>query len=242
MFDLNLINEPGLQAEKNNNTISFLKKTDSIKDVGKTSKKVKKQKSRAGLILFLGLLIAVISAIGFLFLLPLINSKNNLEKPVHSYEITKNEVVSGLIDLLLNEELSQNINQIHIEKELILIKFSNLDNEKIKKLKESDFYGINIRTSINKSGEKSYLFKLPWWGISNPNNNGLTEIKEQIGERFVLSNSYDFTSNSFILIINEFKNIVSILLRLHDSNILQNYEIYIEPGPEQFTTISLKHF
>ena len=92
---------------------------------------------------------------------------------------------------------------------------------------------------INSAKLNSETYKL---FIIGPNHGSTTEIKEQIGERFVLSNSYDFKTNSFILIINEFKNIVSILLRLHDSNILQKYEINIKPGPEQFTTISLKHF
>jgi len=87
-----------------------------------------------------------------------------------------------------------------------------------------------------------YFYRIPWTGISDPLNQELSHIKNKIGERFILSNSYDFISDSNILIINEFKNIVSILLRLHEAKSLQNFNIKIEQGPDEFTTISLKPF
>tara|TARA_B100001029_G_C15057437_1_gene455522 strand:- start:1671 stop:2399 length:729 start_codon:yes stop_codon:yes gene_type:complete len=242
MFDLNLIEKPGLQVKQKNKTISFLKKNDTLKKKNNYNIQKKKPKSRIGLILFFGFTFAIISAIGFLYLLPLVNSKNNLDNLNYNYGITKNEVVSIVIDLLLNKDISPKISEINFKNESILIKFNELLTKEIKLLNQLKFYNINIRTSVNKLNKNVYSFKLPWTGISNPINKGLSEIKEQIGERFVLSNSYDFTSDSFVLIIDNFENIVSILLRLHDSDILDNYQINIHNEPNDFSTIYLKHF
>ena len=87
-----------------------------------------------------------------------------------------------------------------------------------------------------------YIFKIPWTGLSDPQNQELSHIKNKIGEQFILSNFYDFKSDSYIFIVNEYKNIVSILLRLHEAKSLQNFNIKIENGPNKFITISLKPF
>lgn len=242
MFDLNLLGKPGLQSKKVDSTISFLKESQHKGQQKSIPIIDKKPKSRIQLLIFSGLFIAIFSAIGFLYLVPFLNKNNKIELPINQIEISQNEIVSGLIDLLLNESLSPLISKINFQKELISIQFEVKDDKLISKLLETDFYGIHIRTKIDQYNDQSYSYKIPWKGVSNPANSGLSQIKDQIGERFVLSNSYDFQTESYILIINEFQNVVSILLRLHDSNILQNFEINIVPGPDEFTTISLKHF
>ena len=106
----------------------------------------------------------------------------------------------------------------------------------------NDFYGINIRAKINQNEELNYIYRIPWLGKSDPINQEFSNIKKIIGERFILSNSYDFKTDTFSLIVNEYKNIVSILLRLNDADILTNFNIKIKPGPDEFLTISLKPF
>jgi len=243
MFDLNLLAKPGLQPQKVNTSISFLEEKSNVKKMQKDiPEKKTNQKSRTKLLLILGLLITAISAVGFLYILPLLNSNNMPIKPDYKFEISQNEVVSGLIDILLNEEMSPHISKIEFKRDELLIQFKTENELIIQKLLNNDFYGINIRTKINSFLDKIYLYKIPWEGVTIPNSIGMQQIKENIGERFVLSNNYDFASNSIVLTINEFKNLVSIILRLNDSNLLQNFEILIVPGKDDFTTISLKNF
>ena len=161
MFDLNLINKPGLQAEKVDKTISYLKNNDNLKNRNSKSNHQKNQKSRSVMILISGVFFAVMSAIGSLYLLPIIKSKNDLEKPVVNKNITKNQVMTGLIDLLLNPEIGLKVSQVYFQKDIVSIFFKNLNIQQVKMLEESNFHGINIRTSINKLNQKYYLFKLP---------------------------------------------------------------------------------
>lgn len=243
MFDLNLLAKPGLQPQKVNTSISFLEENPSGRKIPKDISGTKtNQKSRTKLLLILGFLITAILAVGFLYILPILNSNNLPVKPDYKHEISQNEAVSGLIDILLNEEMSPHISKIEFKIDELLIQFKTENEIIIQKLLNNDFYGINIRTKLNSFLDKIYMYKIPWEGVTIPNSIGIQQIKENIGERFVLSNNYDFASNSIVLTINEFKNLVSIILRLNDSDLLQNFEILIVPEKDDFTTISLKNF
>ena len=243
MFDLNILGKPGLQPKKVNSSISFLQEVSQpVHHIPLSGKIQNKQKSRVSFLVIIGFLIAGISAIGFLYFLPKLNLKNHPKLPIYNTDISQNEIVSGLIDLLLNEEFSSHISMIEFKRNEIRVQFLLDDENLINKLMINDFYGINIRTKLNEFGDKTYLYKIPWKAVSNPLDKGLEQIKDQISERFVLSNTYDFKTGTDVLIINEFKNIVSVLLRLHDANILQNFGIKIEPKPNEFTTILLKNF
>ncbi|MBC8196996.1 MAG: hypothetical protein H8E60_03825 [Candidatus Marinimicrobia bacterium] len=244
MFDVNLLGKPGIQPKVVNTSHSFLDEMQKEK-VDTKYKPVEKKspaKSRIKSLIIIGLIVTGLTAICLMYLLPLINPIKSIEKPNYNLEISQNEIVSGLIDLLLNNKLNQKIDLIEFNIDEINIIYNKSINQKIKELGLNDFYGINIRAKIYQDKKLNYIYRIPWFGRSNPINQEFSNIKKIIGERFILSNSYDFKTDTFSLIVNEYKNIVSILLRLHDADILTNFNIKIQSGPDEFSTISLKPF
>ena len=243
MFDINLLGKPGLQPEIVNNSISYL-----IKEVENkvTSDSIIDQKqlpgSRVKFLLFFGFIFTVIMAYGLIYYFSLLNQNNLKEISNYEIKIPDNEIVSGIIDLLLNKELMPYIELIEFKKNEIEIIYNQKNEKQIHILNKNDFFGINVRTRIDQMNKYKYIYRIPWQGFSDPLNQDLSQIKNKIGEHYILSNSYDFSTDSNILIINEYKNLVSILLRLHESKSLHNYNIKIEHGPHEFSTISLKPF
>ena len=202
MFDLNLLGKPGLQPNEVNDSISFLNDELKQKIISENRFTLNQpiNKSRYKYLIFFGIIIAGIMALGFIYLLPLVSPKILPNKLNYKIEISENEIVSGLIDLLLNEELTPHISLIEFKKNGIEIIYEIKNVEQVSLLNNSDFYGINIRSKVDYLNNLKYIFKIPWTGLSDPQNQELSHIKNKIGERFILSNYYDFKSNSYILV------------------------------------------
>ena len=181
-------------------------------------------------------------ALGIIYIIPLLNESYSLVNPYQNKEISQNKIISGLIDLLLNEELSDQIILIEFKSTEIQIIYE-LENEmQANQLRKCDFYGLSIRFKVDEQNKLKYVYRIPWKGKSDSANQEFSNIKNIIGKKFILSNYYDYNSDTYSLIVNETKNIVAIFLRLHEANSIQNFNIKMEPGPNKFTTISLKPF
>ena len=242
MFDLNLLAKPGLQGEKNNDTVSYIE--DYSRTLNKTDKQSQsKKKARNKFLVIIGFLVSIISALVIIYFLPLITKKNiELKKNILQNNISKNDIISDLVDLLLHPRFNKKIKKIHFNNNFLQIKFEELDQISFDQLEKDFFYKTFIRTSVNILDKKEIMYRLPWIGISEFRNEDLKTINEKIGQRFILKSLYDITENKYNFTINEFKSLSSIILRLHNSDIIDNYEIEIISNENNYPLISFKNF
>tara|TARA_B100000941_G_C28490698_1_gene547772 strand:+ start:829 stop:1557 length:729 start_codon:yes stop_codon:yes gene_type:complete len=242
MFDLNLLAKPGLQGEKNNDTVSYIE--DYSRTLNKTDKQYQsKKKARNKFLVIIGFLVSIISALVIIYFLPLITKKNiELKKNILQNNISKNDIISDLVDLLLHPRFNKKIKKIHFNNNFLQIKFEELDQISFDQLEKDFFYKTFIRTSVNILDKKEIMYRLPWIGISEFRNEDLKTINEKIGQRFILKSLYDITENKYNFTINEFKSLSSIILRLHNSDIIDNYEIEIISNENNYPLISFKNF
>ena len=242
MFDLNLLAKPGLQGENNNDKVSFIE--DFSKTLNKTDKQFQsKKKARNKFLVMIGFFISIITALVIIYFLPLITKENiEYKKNILQKNISKNDIISDVVDLLLNPRFNEKIKKIHFNKNFLKIKFEELDQISFDQLEKDFFYKTYIRTSVNILDKKEIMYRLPWIGISEFRNEDLKIINEKIGQRFILKSLYDITENKYNFTINEFKSLSSIILRLHNSDIIDNYEIEIISNENNYPLISFKNF
>jgi len=218
MFDINLLNKPGLQngsdnAEKKNKS-TIEQKPSRIKNDDENNK----DNNKIALIFFTILILVFIG---------LIYNKNNFELNFKNI-INKNEIIinSSFINLLIENHEFMDIKYIQFNNEKVKVRFSTNNVNNFYSLLDnfSKLVGNNIK-GYHLSG--NYLLDInSSWILNKDKNINLNLLDKELSDINPLINKEIYKDK--LIIVSDIKNILSILHLISKINLLDKYFISIQ--------------